>query len=372
MRTLSILLAALTLGLSPLAAQSCQSHEEALQAQLQSQTQALGNRGLDDQAYTQALMRIEEKIERKRLRINDAQGCSIDPISHTPDPEADPSLSDPLSTQCATRLEAVEAYRQSQLDKITQRGLTPAREEAAIARLEANVARKLSRIDQKFGCKASGNYEAGWYAKTTLQGEYEGRTYSHTTAGIFGELRESVEGQDANDVPAIGTPTFQILFPKSDWGEASGDYFSDYRAYDGAHKSWHFQVRNDGGIDLSAATFSLWIEGVYPVGYKATADGGNTYDVSITQDTDRAATLTLIDLDSQQAYTPAQLPTQDFSMEGSHARNFRWVQGEVDPQDYTLPALPAPSTLTQSRSLQVQSPGSTQGAASKFGLPPSR
>ena len=72
---------------------------------------------------------------------------------------------------------------------------------------------------------------AGWYGKTKVTLDANGKIYTHNTAGVFGELVQSEEGKDLHDIPNYGPSTFQIVFPQTEWGDDNGDYFSNYQKY---------------------------------------------------------------------------------------------------------------------------------------------
>ncbi len=185
---------------------------------------------------------------------------------------------------------------------------------------------------------------AGWYMKSGVYATAaDGTVYKHTSAGVFGELLQSQDDKDPSDIPGYGTAILQVVFPKTAWAGANGDYFSDYRSWDGSDttkKSWIFQVKNQHSIDLSNAPLTITLDGAFGVTYLETEYGGIDYKVQEANPALKEA-LVLVDIDNHTTYTADQLPTAGLKMDGLHTRTFRWVLGVVTDEDY-LP-LAAPS-----------------------------
>lgn len=178
---------------------------------------------------------------------------------------------------------------------------------------------------------------AGWYGQTKISATAPDDTvYTHNTAGIFGELLQSGDAKDENDVPGYGTALLQVVFPQPTWGEDSGDYFSNYQSFteDGNEKRvWTFQVKNQKTVDLKNAPIKITLDGVYDVTYKK-ENGHISYKESTTLNTQRTNALTLVDIDNHRNYTLAELQSADLNMDGMHVRTFRWVKGDIDESDF--------------------------------------
>ena len=212
-----------------------------------------------------------------------------------------------------------------------------------------------------------------WYMKTVAKATADDTTeYVHNTAGIFGELKESLNGKDRHDISGYGTGILQVVFPHTEWEEDNGDYFSDYRTFtagDGK-KVWTFQIKNQRDVDLSHAPLQLLLYGPYDV--SSTDENGRvTYEETLSNDTSKKTSITLIDVDNQIAYSYEELKTLQLNMDGLHTRTFRWVLGTVEHDDY--------APLTTSVAAKSMSLKSTTGtfkmssetvSNSKFGLPP--
>jgi len=180
---------------------------------------------------------------------------------------------------------------------------------------------------------------AGWYLRTVVSATLpDGKTYTHNTAGVFGELSQSRNKKDRHDIPSYGLGIIYVLFTPTNWGEESGDYFSDYRHYNRhrlmRRQVWTFQVKNQYGVDLSGADLKIGLEG--PVRVLSTGDRKHLrYRETAYPHPERLLSrLTLVDVDNGTTYTVDELPYADLSMEGKHTRTFRWVLGPVRKRDF--------------------------------------
>ena len=226
---------------------------------------------------------------------------------------------------------------------------------------------------------------AGWYGKTQVSATAaDGTVYTHTTAGVFGELLQSDEDKDKHDILGYETSILQVVFPQTEWEDDNGDYFSNYLNYDeysAEKRVWTFQIKNQHTVDLSNAPITINLEGVYDVKYKE-ENGRVEYKESTDVNQTLLGTLHLVDVDNQAVYTVDELKTASLTMDGLHTRTFRWVMGIVEQDDYlplsktTEAAVskmsvysaedPTETTDTSDFSLKPES----QRAGGKFGLPP--
>ena len=226
----------------------------------------------------------------------------------------------------------------------------------------------------------------GWYGRTAVSATAsDGKIYSHGSAGIFGELINSDEGVDGNDIPSMGFAAIQIVFPQED-GENFKDFFSNYKgASESGKQSWTFQVKNQARVNLSGAPITITLPEVKRVEYKKVA-GKIIYGAEI-QDDDKLANLILVDVDNKKSYTPEELKEATLSMSGPdcglNTRTFKWVVGVVGNDDFRSD-LAVPCPVSSKSSVDI---GSSKGAISadsfnsvvsiegnreggKFGLPP--
>lgn len=184
---------------------------------------------------------------------------------------------------------------------------------------------------------ASTSQLAGWYGKTQISAIAPDDTvYTHNTAGIFGELQQSIDTKDANDLPGFGEAILQIVFPQTTWGEDNGDYFSDYQSFtedSNKKRVWTFQIKNQKTVDLKDAPIKITLEGTYDITYLE-ENGHISYKESTKSNTQRAYALTLIDVDNHRSYTQTELPSVDLNMDGMHIRTFRWVKGDIEESDF--------------------------------------
>jgi hypothetical protein len=200
----------------------------------------------------------------------------------------------------------------------------------------------------------------GWYARATVTAiTPEGKIYKHTTAGVFGELKDSNDAQDRHDIEAMHSGVVQILFVNEDI-EADKKYYSDYRELNDTKKeSWTLVVSNISGENITDADIKLDISSIYDV---FTID--NRYVEKVSDDQSKLQKMTLIDLDNNQTYSIDELKDiNKLSMDGKKDRYFRLVLGDVAESDKTLPKL----TKSLRMSKQVTQ---VSKDADTFGLPP--
>lgn len=184
---------------------------------------------------------------------------------------------------------------------------------------------------------------AGWYMRIGASATaIDGTVYKHSTAGVFGELAQSRNSIDRHDIPAYGAAAFQVVFPHLDWGQDSGDYWSDYRAYRPSARYqrlvYTFQVKNQNTVDLSNASLQLFVEEAQPVKfirergqiqYRESGSGSSSNDISTSNH------FTLVDVDNHRTYSLDELEAASLTMDGLHARTFRMVRGQVRDEDFT-------------------------------------
>ena len=147
-----------------------------------------------------------------------------------------------------------------------------------------------------------------------------GEKYTHDSAGVFGELRESRYKKDRHDIASMGSGILQVLFTPR-WEENNATYFSDYRKRKRGHKHkervWSFQVVDQKSVDLSDAYWTS--QGIM--------ERPSTRKRLFKR-------LKLVDVDNHQVYRATNLENVTFDMDGNHTRTFRWVIGRVKPMDY--------------------------------------
>jgi len=200
----------------------------------------------------------------------------------------------------------------------------------------------------------------GWYMRVTVQStDNNGKTYLHNTAGVFGELDESIDGLDKHDVIGAGRAILQVRFVNSDFNN-TGQYFSDYRQYNGSissQRSWNVVVINsDKSVDLSNAPIKLDIQNL-----KNIFRENNRYKEITSSSSDIRDSLHIIDLDNQTTYSYADLQNANLSMDDKHLRKFRIVLGEVTENDMDTFSTNSISPIYTTNSIN---------SSDKFGTPP--
>ncbi len=169
---------------------------------------------------------------------------------------------------------------------------------------------------------------AGWYMRTKVTATApDGTVYRHETAGVFGKLKQSVYGKDLHDLPAGGPSAFQVVFPHNNWGDKSGDYWTDYRKWTKVKKKtvWKFQIKNQRSIDLSNAPITIELDGKQNVGFTEDENGRIRYTEKKLQLWQRK-NFTLVDVDNKwKKYRYDELENADLNMDGKHTRTFKWI-----------------------------------------------
>ena len=178
---------------------------------------------------------------------------------------------------------------------------------------------------------------AGWYMRTKVSATASnGTVYRHDSAGIFGKLKQSKKGKDKHDIAGYGAAILQVVFPHYNWGDDSGDYFSDYKRWNKKRENkravWTFLVRNQHTVNLANAPISIELEGAQNVDF-VKKNGKVTY-IETTMDTEKKNLFTLVDVDNGKTYSYNELATANLNMDGSHKRTFRWVLGKVRKKDF--------------------------------------
>jgi len=185
---------------------------------------------------------------------------------------------------------------------------------------------------------------AGWYMRIRVAATMQdGTVYTHNTAGVFGELRQSRNGKDRHDIPSYGPATLQVVFPHYHWGKKnSGDYWSDYRRFKRrwyrTRRVWTFLVRNQKGVDLSQADLRIFLDDARIV--KRVTEHGRARYIEAGTDPKKKERFTLVDVDNHRTYRPDELSEADLNMDGKHTRTFRWVMGRVRKRDFRPVKLP--------------------------------
>ncbi len=212
---------------------------------------------------------------------------------------------------------------------------------------------------------------AGWYAKTVVSATTsEGTVYTHKSAGVFGELLQSSDAKDSHDIPGYAPSIFQILLISEFLTETTTGYYSEYKNYDDpeSKKRWTFQLKNQNSVDLSNASITIALEGVFDVDYKE-ENGHVIYKESSSVNEALKRRLTLIDVDHRASYTLSELKTADLGMDGQHTRTFRWIFGTVESSDYNpLNVSQRAAGRNSASDFELVTKKETGGG--KFGYPP--
>ncbi len=216
---------------------------------------------------------------------------------------------------------------------------------------------------------------AGWYGRTTISAEAtDGTVYEHMTAGIFGELIQSIDGKDQHDIPAYQASILQVMMIDDALNQNNTFYFSNYKHFDANNvvkRTWTFQVKNQITVDLSNAPIKITLPTLYNVSYRDDR-GRIEYKEATENNTSIMSNLHLVDVDNQTEYTIDTLATANLNMDGKHTRTFRWVLGSTDANDYQpLFAVQRSAGRNAVVTAEEFTPASVQqSGGGKFGLPP--
>jgi len=213
--------------------------------------------------------------------------------------------------------------------------------------------------------------KVGWYLRTVAKAQLSnGQVFEHNTAGVMGELYDSIDEKDSHDIASYGKAVFQVRLINEDLGE-DVEYYSDYRKYEGVAKKevWTFLIKNEYDTNLANASLKIDLEQMRNVFKKR----GDTFFIEklATQD-DRRSQMVLIDVDNQKTYSYSELATANLGMDGKHTRTFRWVLGDIDQDDMAAPNEANTAGRIKATILEDKASSSdfqTRGT-SKFGMPP--
>lgn len=180
--------------------------------------------------------------------------------------------------------------------------------------------------------------DAGWYMRIRISATADdGTVYTHNSAGVFGELKQSRYKKDRHDIPAYGAETLQVVFPHYNWEEDSGDYYSDYRKWNkkkaNKRAAYTFLVKNQKGADLSNASLNIFVDPATIVKFVKEKDGNIKY-TETGKDYSSLENFTLVDVDNHQTYAMDELEYANLSMDGNHTRTFRIVRGSIKKRDF--------------------------------------
>jgi len=185
--------------------------------------------------------------------------------------------------------------------------------------------------------------QAGWYMRTKVSATApDGKVYKHETAGVFGELKQSKWKKDKHDIPGYGAAVLQVVFPHYNWGDESGDYFTDYHKWKKGRADkrsvWTFLVRNQIRVDLSNAPIRIELDDAIKVNY--VKENGSVRYIETGTDKRMKEKFTLVDVDNHQTYSVDELENANLTMDGKHTRTFRWVRGRVKKRDFRPVKMP--------------------------------
>lgn len=210
-----------------------------------------------------------------------------------------------------------------------------------------------------------------WFLQTLLLAENDSVMVRDDRSGVIGRLQDALPGKDQHDLPTFvsvnGSKGAVVLTQGAEWGDDAGQYLSDYRPSGTDRQVWNLAVTSN----LPNATITLYWDGLNEI----SADAQGVYNWRLNNSSSVLKTLRLVDLETG-VVTPALgkkgvINSYTFEMNGAGERLFRWVQGEVLPEDLVL------SSATSLRAfgplepvISTQSAPAAQGSAGGFPPPP--
>jgi hypothetical protein len=211
------------------------------------------------------------------------------------------------------------------------------------------------------GKPGTGGKAMDWFLQTRVLVEVDGEMKAlDDRSGVIGRLEGALDGKDDHDIKAFanvnGSPGAVVLTQGDEWGGDAGQYLSDYRASGADRQVWTLAVTSN----LPNATVTLYWEGLSEITPKS--DGG--FDWVLNNGNSALKTLRLVDLETG-VVTEAvgkrnAINSYTFDMSGAGERLFRWVQGDVLPEDLAL---------SSATSLRAFGPMESQTRAEAFSAP---
>jgi hypothetical protein len=225
----------------------------------------------------------------------------------------------------------------------------------------------------------AGISEAQWYVsnRVAVRDPVTGDTYKGDNPAIFGRLDDASDGYDRHDVrpyQPTSNAAAAVVFLRSDLGDQSGEFLSDYRQSKRQSNSWLMTVNSK----FSNADVVLRWDDVVAVTVEE-VNGRRDFRQARVPGSRTMQRLQLIDLQTLEvipATTDGQLNHYAFNMNGQNTRQFRWVLGPVNASYFS----PGSGDFQLLKSIQreadlitdaqeTRSKSVTRGHP-KFGLPP--
>lgn len=191
--------------------------------------------------------------------------------------------------------------------------------------------------DKGGGKPGAGAMSKDWFLQTlVLVEEYGEMKALDDRSGVIGRLEGALDGKDIHDIKAFaavnGSPGAVVITHGAEWGEEAGQYLSDYRAPGADRQVWTLAVTSN----LPNATVTLYWEGLNEI--EPNPEGG--FDWVLNNRSSTLKSLSLVDLETGEITSAlgkkGVLNSYSFQMNGAGERLFRWVQGEVLPEDLAL------------------------------------
>jgi hypothetical protein len=179
---------------------------------------------------------------------------------------------------------------------------------------------------------------AGWHAAIKVKfKKLNTKVYQYKNSTVFGELVNSRNGKDRQDVLSVSSNAIEVVFPQYEWYDNRGDYESDYRhnrkSKENAKKVWTFQIRLKKDVNLKNVPFSISLDGIYDI--NISKDNSKVMYAEVRKDLEKRDLFNLVDVDNGLMYFYDELKDITFTMGGLKRRTFRWIKnGLADKKEY--------------------------------------
>jgi len=190
---------------------------------------------------------------------------------------------------------------------------------------------------QKIISKKKSEY-SGWH--TEIKVEFAGVKNSLTTQqnrAVFGELKQSRNEKDRQDVVNSSSNDIQVIFPQYKWHDNRGEYVSDYhhwrKSKENEKEVWTFQIKIKPHSKFEKAKFKISLDGIYDI--NSTKEKNKIKLTEASKDLKKVNKFNLVDVDNAVMYFYDELKDVNFSMNKLNVRTFRWIKNALaDNSDY--------------------------------------
>ena len=232
---------------------------------------------------------------------------------------------------------------------------------------------------------------AGWHAAIKVKfKKLRTKVYKYESSAVFGELVNSRNNKDRQDILSVSSNAIQVVFPQYKWYDNRGDYESDYRHWRKSKENnkevWTFQVKLKKEVNLQKVPFVISLDGIYDI--NASRVNNKVIYTEISKNLEKRKVFNLVDVDNGLMYFYDELKDITFTMDGLKRRTFRWIRnGLADKEEYEkvsqygdepkieqIPSTDKKSVNTKNKKDEIAKdfiPDKPRDPNNPFGFPPS-